>query len=179
MTDHFAKILHLTMLNEDSTYETEGFKLHKVADDSGGLTYAGITKNNFPRWRGWGYIEKGDMEQADKLIAPFYKLNFYDKVRGDELNTFGKAFNLFDFAINTGTRRTIKMAQRAVGCTADGKIGPITVKAINEMPNDEFCSGYYIAKTTRYATICNRKRSQKKFLHGWINRSLTVLELTV
>ena len=178
MTDHFTKILHLTMLNEDSTYELEGFKLHKVADDSGGLTYAGITKNNFPRWRGWEYIERGEMELADKLIAPFYKLQFYDKVRGDELNTFGKAFTLFDFAINRGARTSIKLAQLAVGCPIDGKVGPITVKAINDMPNDEFCSNYCVIKIKSYAKICDNKRSQKKFLHGWLNRSLKVLELT-
>jgi lysozyme family protein len=54
----------------------------------------------------------------------------------------------------------------------DGKFGPDTVKAVNGVDEQEFLSEFTLAKVARYAAICNRDRSQAKFLLGWINRSL-------
>jgi hypothetical protein len=43
---------------------------------------------------------------------------------------------------------------------------------VNGVDEQEFLSEFTLAKVARYAAICNRDRSQAKFLLGWINRSL-------
>jgi lysozyme family protein len=40
-------------------------------------------------------------------------------------------FDLFDFAVNSGPRRAIKLLQLAIGAVDDGVLGPKTMMAIN------------------------------------------------
>ena len=49
-------------------------------------------------------------------------------------------------------------------------IGPKTLQALNGADEEGFVLRYAIAKIVRYAQICNRDRSQSKFLLGWTNR---------
>lgn len=41
-----------------------GYVLHTVADDKGGMTYAGIARNRWPNWAGWSVIDAGGEPQA-------------------------------------------------------------------------------------------------------------------
>ena len=48
------------------------------------------------------------------------------------------------------------------------------------MPNYNWAAAYWmplplLTKVSRYAEICNRDRTQSKFLLGWINRTLKEL----
>lgn len=45
-------------------------------------------------------------------------------------------FDLFDFAVNSGARTAVKALQKAVGETADGILGPLTLQAVQSMPAD-------------------------------------------
>lgn len=58
-----------------------------------------------------------------------YKTDFWDRVRGDELDP-AVAFNVFDGAVNSGVTRSIKWLQEAVGATADGIFGPRTLAEV-------------------------------------------------
>ncbi len=42
----------------------------------------------------------------------------------------GVAYQLLDFAVNAGPGRAIRRLQRAVGVTADGRVGPLTLGAL-------------------------------------------------
>lgn len=57
----------------------------------------------------------------------------------------------------------------------DGGIGPKTLAALNGCEPELFALKYALAKVSRYAEICNRDRTQSKFLLGWINRTLKEL----
>jgi len=46
----------------------------------------------------------------------------------------------------------------------------------NQCTAKGFVASYALAKIRRYSDICNRDRSQSKFLLGWINRSLSGLK---
>jgi lysozyme family protein len=77
--------------------------------------------------------------------------------------------------VNSGTRTAVKLAQLVVGSQPDGVLGPKTVEALAAMDGDSFKKSYALAKVARYAAICNRNRTQSKFLLGWINRTLKSL----
>jgi len=151
-----------------------GYKLHNVKADHGGQTFAGIARNFHPNWPGWRYIDSNEMDNAELtgLVASFYKENYWDKVKGDDIKEQAVAASLFDFSVNTGSRNAVKLAQIVVESTPDGIIGPKTLEKINKYDANLFIARYALAKVARYANIVNRDRSQGKFLLGWINRTL-------
>ena len=151
-----------------------GYRLHTVEGDRGGMTFAGIARAFHSVWEGWSVIDRsgpGDDCLPD-MVKRFYRVNFWDAVRGDEITSDVVASSVFDFAVNAGVLTSIRLAQLSVGATADGFIGPVTVAALNAVEPDVFVSRFALAKIARYSAICNRDRSQSKFLLGWVNRTL-------
>lgn len=148
-----------------------GYKLHTVAGDRGGMTYAGIARNRNPSWAGWRDIDHGEIPDT-QLVRDFYREQFWDRVRGDDIADQRIAATLFDFAVNAGTGTAIKLAQIVSGTTPDGALGGKTLAALNAMDGEKFSLSYALAKIARYRDIVMRDRSQQKFLLGWINRTL-------
>lgn len=148
-----------------------GYKLHNVAGDRGGLTYAGIARNRWPKWVGWKFLDSGSNPPTE-LVRDFYRVNFWAAVRGDEIADQRIARSLFDFAVNAGAVTAIKLAQIVAGTTPDGKLGPKTLAALNVMDGEKFVLAYALAKVARYRDIVTKDRSQMKFIIGWLNRTL-------
>jgi lysozyme family protein len=148
-----------------------GYKLTNIPGDMGGQTYAGISRRFHPDWAGWPFIDRGEIPPSD-LVRGFYRVKFWEVVRGASIVRQDIAESLFSFAVNAGQGTAIKLAQIVAGVTPDGSVGPKTLLAINEMNVDYFRSAYALAKITRYRDIVQRDRTQIKFLMGWINRTL-------
>lgn len=148
-----------------------GYVLHTVADDKGGMTYAGIARNRWPQWAGWSIIDAGSEPQAD-LVRGFYRANFWTALRLEEVKDQDVARTLFDFGVNAGAGTAAKLAQVVVGTTPDGRIGPKSLAAINAADPHLFLARYALAKLARYEQIVTRDRSQGKFLLGWLRRTL-------
>lgn len=148
-----------------------GYVLTNVKDDRGGMTYAGIARNRWPAWAGWSVVDAGGQPPAD-LVRGFYRLNFWNPLRLDEVQHQAIAQNLFDFGVNAGPATSAKLAQVVAGATPDGAVGPRTLAALNAADPALFCMAFALAKIARYRDIVTRDRSQDKFLLGWINRTL-------
>jgi lysozyme family protein len=147
-----------------------GYVLHTVAGDRGGMTYAGIARNMQRGWPGWPLIDAGQDVPA-QMVRDFYKRDFWDPIRGDDLQHQAIAQAIFDFHVNTG-RPARTLAQLVVGLTPDGQFGPMTVAALNAAEPERFVLAYALAKIARYRDIVTKNRTQQKFLLGWINRTL-------
>jgi len=61
--------------------------------------------------------------------AEIYRDDFIDPLGLDRFDD-GVAFQLLDFAVNSGIQTAIRRMQRALGVADDGKVGPITQAAI-------------------------------------------------
>jgi len=155
-----------------------GYVLHTVKDDTGGMTYAGIARNPNPQWPGWNLIDHGGLDSPllTGMVRNFYKIEFWDRIRGDELTQQAVAENIFNFGVNTGIKVAVKLAQLIVGATPDGVVGDVTLQKFNNVEPESFKKAYALAKITRYAGICNKNKTQSKFLLGWINRTLKGLK---
>jgi lysozyme family protein len=154
-----------------------GFVLHTVPGDTGGMTYAGIARNKNPQWPGWTLLDHNENSPLlTGMVRNFYKVEFWDRIRGDELTNQTVAENIFNFGVNTGISVAVKLAQLIIGVIPDGAIGPKTVEKLNTVDSESFKKSYALAKITRYADICNKNRTQSKFLLGWINRTLKGLK---
>ena len=156
-----------------------------IPGDAGGETFAGVAKNS------WGSKYPGIFKRLDEIkaqannnikeinriafsdetflaeIEKFYKDNFWDVIKGDEITDQSKAQALFDYAVNSGTSRAIKHAQEVCGVTVDGKFGPATLKAINDKADftNALCD-----RRTRFFEEIAKKGQNAKFLKGWLNR---------
>jgi len=154
-----------------------GFVLHTVPGDTGGMTYAGIARNKNPQWPGWTLLDHNENSPLlTGMVRNFYKVEFWDRIRGDEIANQTVAESVFNFGVNTGMGVAVKLAQLIVGATPDGAVGDKTLQKFNSAEPEAFKKAYALAKITRYADICNKNRTQSKFLLGWINRTLKGLK---
>ena len=162
---------------EKMLHDEGGMQLTDIPGDRGGMTYAGIARNPNPQWPGWALVDRKEFGgPLTTMVREFYRTNYWDRVRGDELRSQEIAETIFNFAVNTGTGVAIKLAQVIVGAVPDGGIGPKTVELLNQCTPQNFMASYALAKIGRYAAICNKDRGQSKFLLGWINRTLQGLK---
>jgi lysozyme family protein len=164
----FAPIYERMILDEG------GYRLTNVAGDRGGQTYAGIARNRHPGWVGWSHIDKGETPPT-ALVREFYRSQFWNPIRGDQIVNQIVANDIFNFAVNAGVGIAVKLAQITVGVASDGVAGPVTLAALNKVDPHDFNKAYALAKIARYRDIVQRDRSQSKFLLGWINRTLSNL----
>lgn len=148
-----------------------GYVLHTVKHDKGGQTYAGIARKRWPGWGGWKLIDAGQAPPVD-LVQGFYRSNFWQPLRLDQVVEQSVARSLFDFAVNAGVGTAAKLAQIAAGTTPDGSIGPKTLEALNAVSPELFLARFALAKLARYEQIVSRDRSQVRFLLGWVRRTL-------
>lgn len=88
--------------------------------DPGGETNWGISKRSYPNVN----IAELTRDQAKAI----YRADFWDTIRGDRLFD-GVAYQLFDFAVNSGIQTSIRYFQRALGVADDGHWGPISQAA--------------------------------------------------
>lgn len=105
----------------DRLISNEGGYVNNPADP-GGETQWGISKRSYPDLD----IKSLTRDQA-KLI---YKRDFWDRGSMDQFDG-ALAFQVFDFAVNSGIETAIRKLQRAAGVADDGHIGPISLAAIN------------------------------------------------
>jgi lysozyme family protein len=103
------------------------------------------------------------------MVEPLYKRKFWDACKCDELPS-GIDYLVFDFAVNAGVGRSAKILQTAVGVTPDGGIGPITVAAVNAIPEAELIEKFSQAKEDFYRSL----NTFDTFGKGWLNRVAAV-----
>lgn len=93
-------------------------------NDPGGETNWGIT---IAVARENGYV--GPMKDMDRSVAKMIYAKKYWLPVFDDL-PYEVAFQVFDAAVNSGVGQAVRWLQRAAGVADDGKIGPVTMKAV-------------------------------------------------
>ena len=149
-----------------------GYVLTDHPTDRGGKTYAGISERSNPNWEGWSLLDNGaSIDLMYRAVKKRYFDNYWNPIRGHEIESDDIAELMFSCSVLSSPRRTIRLAQMAVEVKVDGSMGPNTIRAINEIrPIELFEFKFALARIARYAAICNRDRSQKANLLGWLNR---------
>ena len=161
--------------------------------DTGKATYAGISRRHHPTWNGWVIIDKykrlpnfpknleGNQALQEQVFS-FYKKNFWDVNKLDQINHQEIANEVFDTGVNMGYRVAAEFLQKAYNLLSknetyykkipvDGAIGGQTLSAINKHSYP-----YRILKTlnilqgAKYINICEKDSSQEVFFAGWIER---------
>ena len=100
--------------------------------DPGGATNMGITRKTLARWRQvspWWKLDKAAVRGLERAeAARIYRASYWDTSRAGLLPA-GLDLALFDFAVNSGPDRAVRLLQAELGVVADGRIGPLTLGA--------------------------------------------------
>ena len=148
--------------------------------DSGGETYRGISRNNWPNWSGWVVIDEDKSQpffpatldgnsSLQAAVVDFYRQNFWNGYGG--INNQDVANKIFDLSVNVGTRHAVSIAQIAAGCSVDGKYGPNTQAAINSHLNGSLLPKIEAAAEQYYRAIVASNPQDARFLKDWIRRA--------
>jgi len=142
----------------------EGNYVHHPLDP-GGRTNLGVTQRVWEDYVGHSVDEKAMRQLTKEMVAPLYRKQYWNVCNCDDLPA-GVDYLAFDFSVNAGSFRSIKTIQRALNITADGVIGPVTIKAIQDANAEEFINNFTAAKETFYRSLTNFPTFGK----GWLNR---------
>lgn len=147
--------------------------------DSGGETYEGISRNNWPTWSGWPIIDglkylkgfPGILNTQYSLgvaVINFYRANFWQY---DGLNDQPSANKIFDLSVNIGKEHAVKIVQRLCGDTEDGEWGPNTEASVNHATlNGSLLPALKLAAESYHEEIVAEHSEDAKFLDGWLKR---------
>ena len=136
-----------------------GYSDHKA--DPGGKTQFGITERVA---RAHGFT--GDMRALTRDEAKrIYRTDYWEPVRADELPPPVR-YDVFDGAVNSGVKQSVKWLQRAAGVTDDGVIGPKTLAAIHAMPPDRVAKSY----NGQRLRFMKDLKNWPSFSRGWAER---------
>jgi lysozyme family protein len=135
--------------------------------DRGGETKYGISKASYPSVD----IKSLTLDEARAI----YLRDYWNPLRLSEFKDQNLAELLLDTAANMGTKTAALYLQRAAKALgqnigADGKVGPMTLKAVHAISAASLASEIVTARASRYQKIVLDDPSQKKFLKGWLSR---------
>jgi lysozyme family protein len=94
-------------------------------DDPGGATKYGISQRAYPT------IDIHELSEREAM--QIYESDYWDKIKADYLPAKLRLI-LFDCAVNQGVARACMFLQRSCGVSADGIVGPQTIKIASELP---------------------------------------------
>ena len=138
-------------------------------NDRGGPTKYGITIQTLARYRNKitsiTDVKNLTLDDAKKI----YKEWYWNPNRLDEVTSGTIATCIFDVGVNMGVGTAAKFAQEIVNVEMDGKIGPISIKAINAYNELAFVCCMRIEMLAKYRSIVQLDSSQSVFMNGWTN----------
>jgi lysozyme family protein len=143
--------------------------------DHGGRTSRGITQREYDAWRREKALPpldvwKAPQEDIDSIYHDEYWLPWCDLI------PIGTDYMFFDMCVNSGPHEAIVLGQRALGITADGRVGPLTREAFRAAESNpvKLISNYANQKESFYRSL-----HQSKFIKGWLLRNREVLAIAL
>ncbi len=165
-------------------------------NDTGGETYRGIARKFHSTWPGWQIIDTAKSNPAfpasleanpflQSLVVDFYRIEFWNKLSGEQIRCQPIANELFDCEVNMGHPTAVRILQLSLNdlsesgdalIAVDGVMGPSTLDTLNSRVGTEsarviaLLTLMLVLRATRYAQIIASSPSQKQFAVGWFSR---------
>jgi lysozyme family protein len=143
----------------------EGGYVHHEKDP-GGRTNLGVTQRVWEDWVGHPVTEKDMRELTPEIVGPMYEMKYWRTSYCEKLPR-GLDLLVFTMAVNSGSGRSVKLLQDAIGVVADGVIGPNTMAKINEANVEVLIDKFSEARTSFYKGL----KTFPVFGVGWLRRT--------
>lgn len=125
--------------------------------DPGGATMQGVIQRVYDAYR---KSKKQPLRPVKQMVAAerdaIYRKQYWDAIKGDQLPE-GIDYVVFDGAVNSGPKQSIKWLQRALGVNADGVMGTVTLQALEA----------HNSPSMLIDKICDRRLAFLKALNTW------------
>jgi len=126
-------------------------------NDPGGETHWGISQRSYPSVD----IKHLTREGAKEI----YRRDFWERLHADRM-TDGVAFQVLDFAVNSGIETATRYLQRAVGVADDGHWGPVSQAAADRLSETDII----LALTAGRLDYMTRLKNWPTASRGWARR---------
>lgn len=134
--------------------------------DPGGPTMRGIIQREYDAYRTRKSLPRRSVRQIEQAeLEEIYRTRYWDEVNGDLLPA-GVDLAVWDFGVNSGPSRGIKALQRALGTKADGHMGELTMKALEQRDPDEIIAAIMADRRAFLRQI----KTFWRFGKGWLRR---------
>ena len=137
--------------------------------DHGGATNKGVTiatyRQVYGQYKTVEDLKKMSSEEFNYILKQFY----WDRWQADQILNQSIANILVDWVWGSG-KWGITIPQRLLGVIPDGKVGAITLDALNRHCKECFFNDLVQARVNFLNDIVKRDPSQKRFFNGWMNR---------
>lgn len=144
--------------------------------DPGGKTNKGVTQAVYDAYRARRNLAKRSVKAiTDDELQGIYRQQYWDVIRGNDLPP-GVDYVVFDGAVNSGPRQSVKWLQRALGFTGkavDGVVGNVTLNAIAQEEDHDALIERIIS---RRETFLRALKTWPVFGKGWLKRIRNVKE---
>lgn len=150
--------------------------------DSGGPTNYGISlrylKDIEIDINNDGHIDDKDIRLMTETEAKFiYKKYWWKKFNYNELKYTSIATKTFDLSVNVGSFQSHEILQRAINSlqnehvVVDGKLGPITFNAANNLPTEKLLKAMRFWARSFYLNLISKHPILVKYKKGWLRRA--------
>jgi len=165
MKKNYDKILQLTLSSEG--------RYSNNPKDRGGATNYGISQRSLSVFLGRAATVQDVRELTLKEARQIYHSKYWMPIKGNLLPS-GIDAVVFDYAVNSGVKRSIKLLQELVGTKQDGVIGSKTLAAIRSKKGiPGIVAGFQRSRLAFLKSLA----SYKIFGHGWKRRVKRVTNL--
>lgn len=134
--------------------------------DPGGETNWGISKRSYP-----------DVDIAALTrdgAKAIYLRDFWQRGQMDQFDG-AIAFQVFDFAVNSGIETSVRKLQAAAGVADDGYVGPVTAEAIKAQPVSRILALFIAERLDFWTRLSNWPAAGK----GWARRAVADIRYAV
>ncbi len=153
----------------DLLMEFEGTVFENDPKDPGGATKFGVDQRSHPGVD----IRSLTRKRAEQIYLGEFAASAASRLPSPI------SFAYFDFAVNAGEATAAKALQRSVAVTADGKIGPATMRAVAAMlelgKHGALLGRLSAQRELYYLNLAHTQPKKNVFLKGWLARAKAML----
>jgi lysozyme family protein len=148
----------------DRVLAAEGGFVNNPADP-GGATNLGITQRTLSEFRDAEVTEEDVRALTRAEAREIYRARYWIPMRCADLPA-GIDLMVFDFGVNAGPGRSVRLLQRSAGVTADGAVGPITLASVQACRPSDLITRLAEGRMAYYKGL----ESFPTFGRGWTRR---------
>lgn len=141
-----------------------------VASD-GKRTRYGIDEHYHPELTNCLFYTSMGSVAALKVAESVYANSYANPLCIAEIENQDVANHLLSLGVNCGVSTAARMLQRVLGIAGDGRIGPITLDAIDRAVPATLLADLREAAIAHYTALVEQNPALDKYLAGWINRA--------
>jgi lysozyme family protein len=146
--------------------------------DPGGATNMGVTLATFKRYAKplLGVLPTLDnlREMTDRQAAKIYKVEYWDRIYGDDISLQPLADIVFDFYVNAGSHAIVCLHQvlntNGANHTVTHTLTPDVVVALEHHDPVRIYTQYKDARRAYYVGLVHQHPALRRYLNGWLAR---------